>query len=240
MTKCDRFENEALLLLEQGQPLDEHFSTCPDCLAARAAYDRLRNGLSHLGEEGEPAPGWQARVWDRIAATVGGDDPPVVRDVSRLQRPAGGAGAIRRSRRVWPWAAGLAAAGLVVGLLTGRAIWEEAAPPTTPVAQVDLDTLETQQRLGEATVVRTQSGVGLEVATTSALDAGDGYLEVWLINSDGKRMVSIGVLDADTGVFPISEDLLDEGYVIVDISREPFDDRPEHSGDSIVRGTLPA
>ena len=63
---CERFENEALLLLEQGQPLDEHFSTCPDCLEARAAYERLREQLSQLGEEDEPAPDWQARVWERI------------------------------------------------------------------------------------------------------------------------------------------------------------------------------
>jgi hypothetical protein len=53
-------------------------------------------------------------------------------------------------------------------------------------------------------------------------------------------MVSIGVLDAETGVFPISQDLLDQGYVVVDISREPFDEQPEHSGDSLARGTLPA
>ena len=33
--------------------------------------------------------------------------------------------------------------------------------------------------------------------------------------------------------------LLDEGYVIVDVSREGFDESPEHSGDSVVRGTLP-
>ena len=66
MTGCDRFEKEGLLLLEQGQPLDDHFSTCPDCLAARAAYERLREQLSHLGEEDEPAPEWQARVWERI------------------------------------------------------------------------------------------------------------------------------------------------------------------------------
>jgi len=65
-TGCDRFETEALLLLEQGQPLDDHFSSCPDCLEARAAYDRLRGGLSSLGKEDEPAPDWQARVWEKI------------------------------------------------------------------------------------------------------------------------------------------------------------------------------
>jgi hypothetical protein len=65
-TRCDRFEAEALLLLEQGQPLDEHFSSCPDCLEARAAYDRLRGGLSSLGKEDEPPADWQARVWETI------------------------------------------------------------------------------------------------------------------------------------------------------------------------------
>lgn len=63
---CERFENEALLLLEQGQPLDDHFSSCPDCLKARAAYDRLLEQLSKLGEEDEPAADWQARAWERI------------------------------------------------------------------------------------------------------------------------------------------------------------------------------
>lgn len=66
MIQCQRFEQEALLLLEQGQPLAEHFSSCPDCLEARAAYDRLRGGLSSLGQEDEPPADWQARVWEEI------------------------------------------------------------------------------------------------------------------------------------------------------------------------------
>ena len=65
-TRCDRFEAEALLLLEQGQPLGEHFSSCSDCLEARADYDRLRGGLASLGEKDEPPADWQARVWEKI------------------------------------------------------------------------------------------------------------------------------------------------------------------------------
>ena len=71
--------------------------------------------------------------------------------------------------------------------------------------------------------MRTGQGLDLTVATATPLDAGDGYLEVWLLNADGKRMVSVGVLaPGDQGTFPISQSLIDEGYVIVDISREQF------------------
>ena len=147
----------------------------------------------------------------------------------------------RRGRgRAVGWGAGLAAASLAVGLLTGRAIWQPEAPPP-PVAQTALSTLDTKQDEGEASVVRTGQGLDLTVATATPLDAGDGYLEVWLLNADGKRMVSVGVLaPGDQGTFPISQSLIDEGYVIVDISRESFDDSPTHSGDSLLRGTLSA
>jgi hypothetical protein len=63
---CDRFETEALLLLEQGQPLGEHFATCPDCLAARDSYDRLRARIAEAGALDEPPLGWQAGVWASI------------------------------------------------------------------------------------------------------------------------------------------------------------------------------
>lgn len=66
MTRCERFESEAVLLLEQGLPVDEHFASCPDCLAARASYDRLREEIATLGEGHEPPAGWQARIWERI------------------------------------------------------------------------------------------------------------------------------------------------------------------------------
>ncbi len=60
---CDRFEREGLLRQEQGLPLDdEHFATCPDCLAARAVYDRLRQDLAMLGLDAQPAADWQVKV----------------------------------------------------------------------------------------------------------------------------------------------------------------------------------
>jgi len=41
-------------------------------------------------------------------------------------------------------------------------------------------------------------------------------------------------------VFPLPDDLDLAAYPVVDISEEPFDGNPGHSGDSIVRGVLRA
>ena len=55
-----------------------------------------------------------------------------------------------------------------------------------------------------------------------------------------KRMVSIGVLpNGSSGQdFVVPRALIDQGYVIVDISREQLDGSPAHSGDSLLRGSL--
>ncbi|MDC5699386.1 anti-sigma factor [Intrasporangium calvum] len=217
----------------------QHLRGCDTCADAVGELRRTAVLVSRAATVLPSPAGWEQpapQVWDRVAAAIA--DPavpaPVAAGVTDVDFPRA------RRPRVWPWAAGMAAAGLALGLLTGRALWSESPPPATTVAQAELDTLDTQQRMGEALVVRTDSGVDLRVATATTLDAADGYLEVWLINSDGKRMVSVGVLDAASGTFPISQTLLDQGYVVVDISREPFDDRPEHSGDSLARGALPS
>lgn len=239
-----------------------HAGACDRC---RATVDEVRRVADLLrGTTAEDA-GWLAppdSVWSAVAARldspasdgVGGDPepvrrlatapaPPVPPTPTRTQ-PDELAARRERTRSPWlvGWAAGIAAAGLVIGLLTGRALWREPAQtaPTT-VAQVTLDTLDTRQRGGEASVVRTRTGVDLTVDTTTPLDAGDGYLEVWLINRDLKRMVSVGVLRGEgTASFPITQSLIDQGYTVVDISKEHFDDQPAHSGDSLLRGSLPA
>lgn len=66
MSACDRFESEGLLRLEQGLPLDDHFETCPDCLAARRAHERLMGEVAAVGSDLEPPPQWKARVWEAI------------------------------------------------------------------------------------------------------------------------------------------------------------------------------
>ncbi|GAA1755952.1 hypothetical protein GCM10009810_14640 [Nostocoides vanveenii] len=113
------------------------------------------------------------------------------------------------------------------------------APEAEVVASANLATLDTGATRGVAEVERVRGQLEVRIMVSSDPDPG-GYLEVWLINRDLERMVSLGVLPQGTSnrSYPVPQSLLDEGYVIVDISREPLDDQPAHSGHSIVRGTL--
>ena len=71
------------------------------------------------------------------------------------------------------------------------------------------------------------------------LPASGGFYEVWLIDPDTLQMISIGVIGSETDVLlplPSTVDLTT--YRLVDVSAEPLDGNPAHSGDSLLRGTL--
>ena len=90
-------------------------------------------------------------------------------------------------------------------------------------------------------LLRARNGPELRVSVDGPLPA-DRYREVWLINSDGQRMYSLGVLpESGTGTYPLPTLLADglDGFTIVDVSIEPYDANPEHSRNSQVRGSLP-
>jgi hypothetical protein len=239
------------LALGESAPTDvaDHVRGCASCSREVAA---LRSTLRALRE---PVPALAApspTVWDAVLAEIDAESAPdelttaeaTPGAVTTSERPADELTVHRENRRrrgiPLAWVAGAAAAGLVVGV-AGARLLDGDAPASAPVtvASTDLGTLDTGQVKGTADVVRQDDRLDLAVRT-EPIDAGDGYLEVWLINEDLERMVSIGVLrpDAPEQTFAIAQDLIDQGYVIVDISREGFDTAPQHSGDSVVRGTL--
>lgn len=145
----------------------------------------------------------------------------------------------RRSLRPW-WAGMAAAASLVVGVALGQLWPADDSGAESLVASTSLRTLdESGQSLGEADVVRDAAGQYLLKVNTSTFERDpQGYVEVWLINADGKRMISVGTLAGDATTLPIPSQALDQGYRVVDVSREQYDDKPAHSGDSVMRGAL--
>ena len=64
------------------------------------------------------------------------------------------------------------------------------------------------------------------------------YYEVWLLEPDVSGLVPLGTTQAGTTVFEIPAGLDLDQFPVVDVSVEPLDGDPAHSGDSVVRGVL--
>ncbi|MEV0211934.1 anti-sigma factor [Micromonospora sp. NPDC050695] len=66
-----------------------------------------------------------------------------------------------------------------------------------------------------------------------------GYYEVWLINPTTMQMFSVGTLGGDAdALLPLPPNVDLKSYSVVDVSAEQYDNKPAHSGDSLLRGTL--
>jgi hypothetical protein len=210
-----------------------HVGSCPDCAATLAALADVRRLAG--AEALVPAP---QRVRERVLDEVRTTRPELVEPVrlpTRADRP-------RRGIPTWA-AAAAAAVALVAGLGLGRLTVPGTESPGQPdpgsvVAAADLTALDSDADRGVARAVRDDGTLTLRV-TARELGDEDGFHEVWLINVDGTRMVALGVLaGGDTGEFQVPQGLIDEGYRIVDISVEPDDGDPTHSGVSLARGEL--
>ncbi len=226
----------------------EHAETCPHC---RSELARLA-GIVELARHEDAAECLETpppQVWDRIAAAVGADQPPVVPDGNGTPAPAArGARNRRGSRARWPrgrLATGLAglAAGLIIGIGgTAGVVQLTRAPAARVVAQVELLPLpafpQFQGTTGTA-VMRATASEQLMVVTLHAPRA-PGFYEVWLLARDGVSMISLGELNADqtsTFIIPPGTDL--RNYWRIDISLQPFNGSTQHSKTSVVRGSLP-
>lgn len=241
-------EPELIALLALGEPADAgaraHLDQCPACSAELEALSttvvRGRAAGPELPELVEPP----AHVWDAIAAEL--DLPADVRPgapAATLEPQGAGQPSVRRlgGRRVAPgWLAAAAAAGIVIGGL-GVGWWDARTPAPAVVEQAALDALpDWPGASGTAVVERAADGTRELVVTLSGAGTDTGFREVWLIDTEVSRLISLGMLHGDHGVFPLPDDLDLAAYPVVDISEEPFDGNPGHSGDSIVRGVLQA
>lgn len=189
-----------------------------------------------------PSPG----TWDRIAAQLGPDatsgwndpgtgDATAVPSVS--EPPAAeSAPAVRRvSRRAWWWGAAGVAAGAALAVAGVR-----LAESGRVIAETVLRTLDTNLDEGRAKIRERSGTLFLEIDLPHALSTSDGYVEVWLIHRDLKELISVGIYTGGAQEsFPLSRDVLNRGFVVVDLSREHFDGNTGHSGDSLLRGKLP-
>lgn len=204
-------------------------------------------GLAPLDLDLEtPPPG----LWERIEQQVEAERGPSIRLVDPIHpedhdvpgpppgaappREPGGSAGVQRGKGVrWaPWILGAAAA-LVVIAGIGWSLRGTQSPQVVASAQLEL---LGATGAGSAELVDADGGFELHVAT-DGLEAADGFVEVWVIDSEVSRLVSLGPLRPD-GVYTLPGGLDPAEFPIVDVSYEPFDGDPAHSGDSVLRGTL--
>ncbi len=235
--------DDELAGLALGEPagalLQEHLTGCARCRAV-LADDRRAVDAGRAGEPADLPRRPPDRVLDAVLAEVARDRPvpttgpaPAVPVQRRTRRPVGRALAT----------VGAAAALLAVGVLAGLGLGGTGGGAAGDVvATAELRTLVDDAPGGTA-VLREVDGVpvvdvDLGDRSDDADDAGaTAYEEVWLLDPDG-GLVSLGVLAGGRGTFTAPPAALEVDGVQVDVSREPLDGSPAHSGDSLVRGAL--
>jgi hypothetical protein len=142
----------------------------------------------------------------------------------------------RRSRLLLAAAASLVVG---VGIGAGAVALGTGDDEGLAVAAAALDPLGDSGATGEARVVQRDDGSRALELALDAVPLDEGYYEVWLLDETVSRLVPVGVVQGGSGATLELPPGLDLGeYPVVDVSVEPLDGDPGHSGDSIVRGVL--
>jgi hypothetical protein len=176
--------------------------------------------------EWEPAP---PELWNRIAAETGvGSERRVV--PPRVDTASTSPG--RRLRRAV--VAGLAAAAAAV--IAVVLVNDDDNADVQVLSTVELEPV-VGSAAGRAELVSIDDSIHLRLET-EGLDTADGFFEVWLIDPSVTELVSLGPLRAD-GDYDVPSGVDPAAFPIVDISDEPVDGDPSHSGASVLRGQLP-
>ncbi|MEJ5945586.1 anti-sigma factor [Pseudokineococcus basanitobsidens] len=137
-------------------------------------------------------------------------------------------------------AAALVLAGAAVGAGLGLGLGGEPGGGTV-LATADLDGLEGGGPVGTAVLHDDGDRRVLDVEMTSGgtgADPARAYEEVWLLGPDAQPLVSLGVLGDGRGSFVVPAVADGQGRLVVDVSVEPLDGGPEHSGHSVARGEM--
>lgn len=218
----------------------EHLADCAECRAELASLRRVAD----LGRSGGPDDSLGAPrpiVWTRIRSELGlaADAVAPVTSDDATEAAARTLPHHREYARRHLWIAVAAAAAAVAAIAGGLAVTQPGSRQET-LATARLDAFpDWEGASGEASVATAPDGsrdISVRVDATTAADG--EYREVWLLTDDSTGLISLGVLDGDTGRFTVPDGVELTEFPVIDVSQERLDGDPAHSGDSIVRGSL--
>lgn len=200
-----------------------HLRSCPECATTLAGLRETVIAARGDGPSAAPLVEPPARVWQAVSAELGLPSPARPRRVLWVRRLTLAAAAVV-----------IAVASLSLGLALGN---DEAVTPTTVLAQAVLRPLD-DDLAGSARWVNSAAGTVLQVEVSGA-PLQQGYLEVWLLDPDSLRMVPLGALEEGVpATLTVPAGIRVSDYPTVDVSAEPLDNDPTHSGVSLARGEL--
>ncbi|RBY74383.1 ABC transporter substrate-binding protein [Blastococcus sp. TF02-09] len=246
-------EQLALAALREPLPPEDaaHLERCDTC---RAEVARLRRAPDLLSVPQLAAPGAAVppppRVWEAIAAATGvrtspATDAPGTPELVAVpvpaapdEAPGGTVSPLRRRRRPLLLAAAAAVAGAVVGA-GAVAVVQSAGDDDETVATVALDLLPEASGVADV-VVRDDGSRVLELDLDAPAPEDGSYYEVWVIDRSVQGMFPLGAVEPGTQSVELPDGLDLAEYPLLDVSVEPLDGDPTHSGVSVARGDLDA
>jgi hypothetical protein len=241
-------EQLALAALREPLPAVDtaHLATCAQC---RAEVRSLQRSVDAVAVPQFAVPGTPVapppRVWEAIVAATGvtaipGPDavPAPAPVPEEPAAPARDADVLpfRTRRRPLLLVAAALVAGAAVG--AGAVAVVQSGDDGEPMTAVALDPLADNDASGRAEVVVRDDGSRVVEVEFDAPPLDDEYYEVWLIDRDVVGMVPLGIVTPGTQTFELPADLDLGEFPLVDVSVEPLDGDPTHSGISVARGEL--
>jgi anti-sigma-K factor RskA len=239
------YDDDTLALLALGEADaaadgGAHLRECGVCQAQVASLSYVVSvGRSSSAADVPSAP--SADVWTRVQADIHTSDThsagaETTAEVVALdsRRPA--------RRRNWALAIAASFVGLAVGVGITLAATQTDAPASVTVAKAQIVPVSVPTAHGQAVIQRVANGQRTMTVDINDLPvAKNGFYEVWLMNAKPVRFLAVGSLDAKHhGVFQLPPGLDLTAYPYIDVSLQPFNGSPLHSGDSVVRGALHA
>lgn len=202
--------------MNENSPLD------PDA----ADVDQLKMIAGQLTDEDFQRHEPPAQLWGAIAA--------------KMDRPANEVVTLRPNhRRAWFGAAAVVAA--VLALAGGLLLRDGDRNNVVAAASLSNEGLSPlgSASSGKAEIIQRGTSYLLHLDVNRVPTEPSSYIEVWLIDSEVKGMISLGPFHGN-GDYVIPTGVDPAKYPIVDVSIEPSDGVPTHSGVSIVRGVAAA
>jgi hypothetical protein len=242
---CGREVDELGHLAGVGRTVSDHFTLETP---SPEVWNRIRANLgfddafsSPLLPAATDPPVTDPPVTDPPAATTGSPGAGAALHVVP-DPPGGGVEPTRGSgsrRRILSLALAAVLA-LIVGI-GGTLAWQrlreprEAVVAATPLAALPAWSGST----GEALLEQDSDGRRWLVVTVDPSRPVNGQQQVWLLKPDVTSMVHIGLLARTEQRFLLPPGVNVSQFPVVDVSDEPPTPNGAHSGNSIVRGTLP-